>query len=187
MHTFLALLFLFAPPFWEARQPPQWSNQEVEEMLHNSPWAQNCGRDPSMRVFLATAEPIEDAETELRIRGLQPLREPDPDYTAYASRNRDTQLVLAVDYQDRAPSWREEDNRRMEEESFLLVGRRKHRMVGFFPPTPSDPVLRLAFPRDIQPSDKRVVFRLYLPGISFPERDAEFEIKDLLYHGRLEM
>ena len=184
---FLALLFFFAPPFWEVRQPPQWSNREVEQMLHNSPWTQDCGPDPAMRVFLATAQPIEDAEAELRIRGTQPLREPDPDYTAYASRNRDTQVILAIDYENRAPSWSQQEIRRMEDESFLLVSRRKHHMVGYFPPTAADPVLRLAFPRDIQSSDKRVVFRLYLPGISFPERDAEFQIKDLLYHGRLEM
>jgi hypothetical protein len=187
MHTFLALLFLFAPPFWEVKQPQQWSDRECNEMLHNSPWAESAGPDPAMRVFLATARPIEDAEAELRIRGVQPLHEADPDYTDYASRNHDTELVLAIDYQDRDPNWSAEDIRRMQDESFMLVGRRKHRMVGYFPPTPSDPVLRLAFPRDVQPADKRVVFRLYLPGISFPERDAEFEMKDLLYRGKLEM
>ena len=54
-------------------------------------------------------------------------------------------------------------------------------------PTPSDPVLRLIFPREVRTSDKSVLFRLYLPGINFPERDTEFRVKDLMYQGKLEM
>jgi hypothetical protein len=60
-------------------------------------------------------------------------------------------------------------------------------MVGHFPPTPSDPVLRLVFPREVQASDKRIVFRLYLPGLDFPDREVEFAVKDLIYHGKLAM
>jgi hypothetical protein len=48
-------------------------------------------------------------------------------------------------------------------------------------------VLRLVFPRVVEPADKSIVFRLYLPGLSFPERELEFRVKDLLYHGKLEM
>jgi len=43
------------------------------------------------------------------------------------------------------------------------------------------------FPRVAQPTDKSVIFRLYLPGLPFPDRETEFRIKDLLYHGKLAM
>jgi hypothetical protein len=75
----------------------------------------------------------------------------------------------------------------MESESVMLIGRKTYKMVGHFPPTPSDPVLRLVFPREVQPTDKKVIFRLYIPGVDFPEREAEFLVKELIYHGKLEM
>ena len=48
-------------------------------------------------------------------------------------------------------------------------------------------VLRLIFPRAVKPTDKTVVFRLYLGGLKFPEREVEFRVKDLTYQGKLEM
>jgi hypothetical protein len=45
----------------------------------------------------------------------------------------------------------------------------------------------LIFPRSVRPADKSVAFRLYLPGLPFPEREAEFHVKDLSYKGKLEM
>ena len=32
-----------------------------------------------------------------------------------------------------------------------------------------------------------MIFRLYLYGLSFPEREVEFRLKDLVYQGKLEM
>jgi hypothetical protein len=69
----------------------------------------------------------------------------------------------------------------------MKIGRKTYQIVGYFPPTKSDPVLRLVFPRALQSNDKDVQFELYLPGIPFPERDADFRVKDLLYHGKLTM
>jgi hypothetical protein len=60
-------------------------------------------------------------------------------------------------------------------------------MVGHFPPTPSDPVLRLIFPREVRPGDKTVTIRFSLPGIDFPDREVEFQVKELMYRGKLEM
>jgi hypothetical protein len=60
-------------------------------------------------------------------------------------------------------------------------------IVGHFPPADTDPVLRLVFPRVVKSTDKSVTFQLYLPGIPFPEREVEFRVKDLMYHGKLEM
>ena len=89
------------------------------------------------------------------------------------------------------PPWpvfgKAEENRRMEEETAMVIGKRRFKIVGHFPPTPSDPVLRLIFPREVKSTDKSVLFRLYLPGLTFPEREAEFRVKDLAYQGKLEM
>jgi hypothetical protein len=75
----------------------------------------------------------------------------------------------------------------MEEESVMLVGKKRYQIVGHFPPTPSDPVLRLVFPRAVRSTDKSVIFRLYLGGLKFPEREVEFRVKDLVYQGKLEL
>ena len=69
----------------------------------------------------------------------------------------------------------------------MIVGKKTYGIVGHFPPTPSDPVLRLIFPRAVKPTDKTVLFRLYLGGLNFPEREAEFHVKELTYQGKLEM
>ena len=74
----------------------------------------------------------------------------------------------------------------MEEESVMKVGRKRYQMVGHFPPTPSDPYLRLVYPRAVGPGDKTVTFELYLPG-NGPYHDAEFRVRDMLHKGKLEM
>ena len=45
----------------------------------------------------------------------------------------------------------------------------------------------LSMPFIMKETDKSVVFRLYLPGVEFPKREAEFRVKDLMYHGKLAM
>ena len=54
------------------------------------------------------------------------------------------------------------------------IERKEYKILGHFPPTPSDPVLRLIFPRVVRAADKSVIFRLYLAGLNFPEREVEF-------------
>ncbi len=75
----------------------------------------------------------------------------------------------------------------MEEDSVMHVGRKKIKMTGHFPPTATDPYLRLAFPRQVSPTDKSVSFELYLPGVPNPFREAEFKVKDMVVNGKLEM
>ncbi len=77
--------------------------------------------------------------------------------------------------------------KRMEEECLLKVGRKKHKMIGHFPPAPSDPYLRLVYPRAVSATDKAFSFELYLPGVPAPYRTVEFRVKDLTYKGALEM
>jgi len=187
MRALLTLLFFLAQPFWETKPPEKWSGLEIDSLLSNSPWAQTTGPAPDVLVYLATAQPIEDAEGELRLRKKNPLPEPDPDYSAYISENHDKSIVVAIPYASLAGLGKADEMRSLEEESVMIVGKKTYKIVGYFPPMASDPVLRLVFPREVQPADKAVVFRLYLPGISFPEREVQFRIKDLMYHGALSM
>jgi hypothetical protein len=184
MRALIALFFL-AQPFWEAKAPDQWSNQEIETIRTNSPWAQTVGPAPFVLVCFATAAPIEEAESELRFRSNQAMHPPDPDYVTFLSDNREKYFVLAIPYPSLNKLGKAEEEKRLEEETMMVIGSRKYKMVGHFPPVPSDPTLRLVFPREIRPTDKRVVFRLSLPGIDFPDRDVEFNVKELIYRGKL--
>lgn len=186
MRSLAVVLFLLAQPYWEAKPPEKWTDQEIESLRSDSPWALKVGPDPQVLVYLATAAPIEDAEAQARLRAKDPLPEPDADYVDYLRENRDQQLVLAIPY-GTAGSWNPSDERKMEQDTAMIVGRRRHKLVGHFPPTKDDPVLRLVFPRDAAETDKSVLFRLYLPGVQFPDREAEFRIKELTYHGKLEL
>ncbi len=187
MHAFVALFFFLGQPFWEAKPPEMWTNQEIDQLRYNSPWAQTVGPAPVILVYFATAAPIEEAEGELRLRTTNTLHEPDTDYLIYLSDHREKNFVLAIPYEPLPRLDKPQDQKQMEDESVMIVGRKKFKMVGHFPPVPSDPVLRLVFPREIRSGDKRVVFRLTLPGIDFPDREIEFSVKDLMYHGKLEV
>jgi hypothetical protein len=190
MHALLPLFFFLAQPFWEAKPPEQWTDAEIQYLRTDSPWAQHSGDSPQVVIYLATAAPIEHAEAELRLRlkgNPHPLPEPDPDYLEYLHDNREQNLVVGVTYPTLAGMSDSRENKRMEEESVMVVGKKTYHIVGHFPPTPSDPVLRLIFPRAVKPADKTVIFRLYLGGLNFPEREAEFRVKDLTYQGKLEM
>jgi hypothetical protein len=190
MHVLAPLLFFLAQPFWEARPPEQWSQLEIYLMRTSSPWAQQVGRVAPVVVFLATALPIEHAEAELRLRmkkNPEPLPEPDPDYLDYLRDHRDEVLVLGVTYPRLLTFGKPGEDKRMETETAMIVGKKEYPILGHFPPSPTDPVLRLIFPREVKPGDREIVFRLYLPGLNFPDREAVFRVKDLMYQGKLEM
>jgi hypothetical protein len=186
----MPLLFFLSQPFWEAKPPEKWSDAEIAAIRTNSPWAQSSSGPAPVVVYLATAGPVEAAEAELRLRmkkNPHPMPEPDPDYLEYLRDHRQDSFVLAVTYPTLNGLGHAEESKRMEEETAMLVGRKEYKILGHFPPTPSDPVLRLIFPRVVKPSDKTVLFRLYLAGLNFPEREIEFRVKDLTYQGRMEM
>ena len=184
MHALLPVLFFLAQPFWESKPPEKWTSLEIEELRGNSPWAQTTGPSPEVLVYLATAQPIEDAEEELRLRKKDPLPEPDPDYASYLSENREKAIVVAIPYPTLHGLDKAEEVHSLEEESVMIVSGRTYKMIGYFPPMQSDPVLRLVYPRQVRGGDKTIVFRLYLAGISFPEREVQFRVKDLMYHGK---
>ena len=187
MRLLAAVLFFLAQPFWESKPPERWSDREIEAILHDSPWAQSVGPEPKVMVYLATAAPVEDAEEEARLRTKNPLADPDPDYLDYLRENGGKQFVLAIPEVTLAGLARAGEEKAMEEQTEMVIGGKSYKIIGHFPPTETDPVLRLVFPREARAGDKSVLFRLYLPGVAFPVRETEFRVKDLMYHGKLAM
>ncbi len=196
----VAMLLMLSASFWETKAPADWTEDELLRLFTDSPWAQmmdpNGAKDThsaAVQAYLATAGPMQVAEKErdrryLRKRPGPVVEEPmDTEYRLWLEDNRAAQIVLAVriprtrDFEDGAQT------RRMEEECIMRVGRKKYKMTGSFPPTEHDVYLRLAFPREVQASDKTVTFELYLPGVSPPYRTAEFKVKDMVVKGKLEM
>jgi hypothetical protein len=196
MIALLLPLFLFVDPYWVSTPPAQWSDLELLALLTNSPWALPMDAPvpeaPSIQVFLATAGPIQLAEME-RDRRIEIRRKPgtpvpeNTEYRLWMEDNRVTQIVLAVRIQSNKGFLDEREVKRMEEESTMRAGKKKIKMTGSFPPSESDPYLRLAFPRQVDLADKSLIFNLYLPGVPAPYRDAEFKLKDMLVNGKLEL
>ena len=195
-----AILLMFAASFWETKAPADWSEDELLRIFTESPWGQmvnatNVKDTPGtpVQIYLASAGPMVEAEKERRRRYVRKANAPveetpmEAEYRIWMEDNHATQIVVAVrinrskDFDDATQT------KRMENDSFMQVGRKKFKMTGNFPPTQHDTYLRLAFPREVQASDKRVTFELYLPGVSPPYRTVQFEVKDLMVKGKLEM
>src|SRR5260370_42640886 len=67
--TWFAALFLLAASFWETKPPKEWSEAELKQLLTDSPWAQMVTAPgkiagPPVQIYIATATPIQQAETE---------------------------------------------------------------------------------------------------------------------------
>ncbi len=199
MYWFLLLLSL-AGPFWETKAPADWTDAEVASLLIDSPWAQMVvapGKSsaPPVQVYLATAAPMQQAEHEHNLRAerrraanAKPVEDQfAEEYRAWLEDNRVGQIVLAVRIANNKGFFDEKQMHSMEEESTMHVGRKKFKMTGHFPPSASDPFLRMAFPREVNASDKTVSFDLSLPGVEMPFRKIEFKVKDLMVNGKLEI
>jgi hypothetical protein len=193
------LLFLFADPYWSSKPPADWSDPQLTALLTSSPWAEAVpgpGADsPPVEVFLDTAGPIQLAEKEHERRA-QVRRKPGPltpenpavsEYRLWLEDNRATQIVVAIAIRSNKGFLDEGEVRRMEERCIMRAGKKKIKMTGSFPPSEADPYLRLAFPRQVELSDKMLSFDLYLPGVPAPFRTAEFVLKDMVVAGKLEL
>ena len=189
----LALVLFFQTPFWEAKAPKYWSEEELASIFENSPWAEQStgsgGR--GLVVYLASAKPMRDAELEYRRRH-PPKRvagEEDPspyaEYADFLAENEDKVIVLAM-RADPAAFAHADEVKTMEDECELRLKGRKLHLTGHFPPTISDPFLRLVFPRMLSPEDTQLQFMLYIPGVRDRYREAFFKLKDLMYKGKAE-
>ncbi len=178
-----ALLALLAAPFWETKAPRDWTEPEIELLMHDSPWAQMADPEPSVQVYLATAYPLREAEAELARRRGKARNE---EYLDYLRQEGASKVILAIAFRNMDALSDAEEAHHMEEESIMKVGRQKYKMEGHFPPVPSDPFLRLVFPR-VQPErEKNITFELYVPGYG-PYHEAQFRVRGLTYKGKLEM
>jgi hypothetical protein len=183
MHLIWILLALWTPPFWESKAPTDWTEAQIEQLMHDSPWALMADPAPAVQVYLATAQPMRMAEDELARRRNKPLND---EYLEYLRQEGANKLVVAILFKNLTALQDGAEAQHMEEESIMKVGRKKFKMVGHFPPVPSDPFLRLVFPRAVTESNKSITFELYLPGYG-PYHEAEFRVKDMSYKGKLEL
>jgi len=183
MHLLCALMALLAAPFWEAKAPREWSDAQIQELLHDSPWARMSDPQPLVQVYLASARPMREAEEEWARRRGKKLNE---DYLDYLANEGANKIILAIGLPIKQGLADEAESRRMEQESVMRVGRKTYKIEGQFPPVPSDPFLRLVFPRAVTEGDKGIVFELYLPE-NGPYHQIEFPLRDLRYKGKLEL
>ncbi len=185
-----ALLVAFASPFWEAKPPAAWTPDEVRTLLTQSPWAQtlDAGKNnpaPPLQVYIATAEPVQLAED--RARAAAKLRSEDPswgEYRDYLLENTGKYIVFAVRVTNPQVFMDNSEIKHLEEESQLRVGKRKYKVAGYFPPSSTDPTVRIVFPRELHQGDRSLEVELYVPGVGSPYRSAEFPLKDLVYRGQ---
>jgi len=190
MHLLIHIVLFFQlaqAPFWETKPPEQWTDTEINALMSESPWA-GLTFSGKVTAFLASARPIREAEDELfRRRELKAeVRADEEDYRFYITQNPGKHIVLAVPMPPNADFYDAKEIRKMEKECFVRVGKLKVRAVGHFPPTPSDPYMRLLFPRVSLAGMKVLSFGLYLPGVHKPFQDIELPVETLTYRGRLE-
>ena len=187
-HLLILPIALFAAPYWETRDVAEWSTAELEQILVDSPWARNAGT----QIYLASARPVMEAETRLAIEALPArpnaespnLRE--TDYRDYLRANPGKHIILAIRMPPLEDLVDTSERRKMEQECVMKVGRKTIQIVGHFPPTRSDPYLRLLFPRVVDPVNNTISFELYIPSVKKPYRTVAFFLKEMKYKGSLE-
>src|SRR6266851_3407715 len=109
--AWLALLLVFAEPFWQTKPPAEWNDLALARFLADSPWAQmaaaagKTGTAPAVQIYLATAGPIERAVAE-RNRRVALRRAADPktatsdplgeEFAAWFADNRAEYVIVAA-------------------------------------------------------------------------------------------
>lgn len=189
MHVTLLLLALWAEVFW-TKSPREWTDAELRQLLAESPWGQtNVYNDTApVMIYLATAKPIRAAESEMMRRAgiVAAADSTQKEYEEFLAQKQGNVIVVAVKHPNPQYLLVNEEVKKMEEESTLKAGKRKVKMTGHFPPSQSDDMLRLVFPRPQEPA-KELNFELYLPGVIGSYRQVIFKLKDMQYQGKPEM
>lgn len=197
MRAILAVAWLLAAdPYWVSKECAQWSEEELELFLNDSPWARAAeavamrgARGRSSQTFLASAEPMRAAELEWRRRRLpKDVRENDgawQEYQEFLGKDGGKFLVLAVVI-PKAATMDAGEMAEMENQSKLRIGRKKVKMSGYFPASESDPFTRLLFAREGSEEAKELVFELYVPGDGGGNfREAIYVRKEMQWKGRV--
>ena len=188
MRILLIAALLQAAPFWETKAAKDWTGPEIEMLMSGSPWGALASPTNMVPVFLASARPLREAEAELflRLERKGEVKVVEDDYHTYITQNPGKDIVVAARVALNAHFADAREIKTMEKECFIRVGKQKMRSIGYFPPTPSDPYLRILFPRISLAGVKVLSIGLYLPGVHKPFQDVEFPVKDLIDHGKLE-
>ncbi len=143
MHAWLALAFFLAQPFWETKPPEQWTDHEIDLMLHLEPM------DADARPGARGAGMVGDRATD-RGRGRRSALAQTQSATPTRSGlsqfswrdNREKVFVLAIGYPTLSGLGKEADAwKTVEKETAMRVGSKSYKVEGLFPPEPSDPVL----------------------------------------------
>jgi hypothetical protein len=195
MRALLVLAWLLAAdPFWVAKESSQWSEEELELFLSDSPWARQAeavamrgAKGTASRTFLATAAPMRLAEQEWRRRRIpKDLRENDgawQEYQEFLEKDAAKFLVLAVAIPKQA-AMDAKEMAEMENQSTLRLGKKKVKVSGYFPASESDPFTRLIFARAGAEGAKELVFELYVPGDGGGNfREAIYVTKEMQWKG----
>lgn len=185
-----------ADPYWVTKDCSQWSEEELELFLSDSPWARQAeavamrgAKGTSSRTFLATAAPMRLAEQEWRKRRIpKDLRENDgawQEYQEFLEKDATKFLVLAVAIPKQA-AMDAKEMAEMENQSTMRVGKKKVKMSGYFPASESDPFTRLIFARASVEGAKELVFELYVPGDGGGNfRESIYVTKEMQWKGTL--
>ena len=68
MHLLCVSAGLARGALWETTAPKDWTDEQVQLLLNDSPWAQLADPKPEVQIYLATARPVQQAEAELARR-----------------------------------------------------------------------------------------------------------------------
>lgn len=186
-------------PYWEAQPPARWSEEQIESFFRDSPWARPADASRRMglsvtpvNTFLSSARLMREAEAELlrrRVKDaavLRAVRDARAEYLEYLDQHKGEVIALSAPLDPNALADAQEA-KLFEQETTLKAGKRKHKMMGHFPPTPSDPLVRMLFPRDVDAKAKQLEFELYFPGTGSPYRTVYYKLVDMTVGGQLEL
>jgi hypothetical protein len=181
----LPLALAAAEPFWQARPAAQWSDAELDSIFKASPWTQTDG----ITVYFATAAPMHQAEQELlRRRGANPEYAHDTDYDEFLRERGASVIVVTVRATDQTGLLVREELARLEKDCRIRSGKRTLKLEALFPPAPGDPLLRLVFPRELDPKADKVRLELYIPAMDGKAwRTFEFFLREMQVAGKLEI
>jgi hypothetical protein len=172
--------------FWNSKAPADWSIEEVRLLLQQSPWAtvSRATLNAPIPIHVATAEPMRIAEAKERVASRYHV-EPGASFEEYEGMVAEGKyIVLAVAMRDSSAMADAIESKSLEKDSVLYAGKRAYKLITVFPPTPGDPYIRYVFPRDVRPGDKSLSFDVYIPGVNYPQRHLEFDLREMIYKGK---
>jgi hypothetical protein len=187
MRVWILIAAFLAPPFWETLPPEDWTVQQAQLLLSDSPWAGQTSE--GLTAYVASALPMQQAEEQLlkkRKRNQDGEASLPQDYIDYREESKGKVVILALQLKSWAGLSEVKESERMERDTVMVSGGKRIRMNGHFPPTPSDPYLRFIFPRAAKPNQKVLRFEVYIPGDLMPFQEIDFDMRRMIYRGNLE-